>query len=435
MLGQIGYTFSALFRESGFAAMNDWRYWVMIMLSCVLIYLGVAKGVEPLLMLPIAFGMLLANLPLSGILNPPVQEMQLLEYLLINDEYVRVTPEIIEAVRNGIPPYIDTLGLGESFAIEGNQLFRVATQPAGLLFYFYLGIGLVVFPPLIFLGVGAMIDFGPLIAFPSSFIIGAAAQLGIFATFLGALIWGFTPQESSAIAIIGSADGPTTIFVTASLAPHLLGSVAIAAYTKMALVPIIQPPFMKLLTNDKERRVVMKQLRPVSKTERCVFPIVSALGVALLVPQATPLLGMLMLGNLIKESGVAERLSKTVQNEMINIVTILLGLAVGSTARAENFLTITTLLIIGLGLAAFILSTIAGVLIAKIMCHVTGGKVNPLIGSAGVSAMPMAARVSQQVGAKYDPNNFLLMHAMGPTVSATIGSAVVAGAMIALLGR
>ncbi|MCL2856290.1 MAG: sodium ion-translocating decarboxylase subunit beta [Oscillospiraceae bacterium] len=432
MFAQIAYTFSALFNSSGFAVVTGPNL-IMILLSAVLIYLGIAKGVEPLLMLPIAFGMLLANLPLSGILGPPVQEMVLLEYIRdASGHYLPVTPEIIEAVRNGGYTYI--LGLGQSFAIEGGQLFQVITQqPGGLLFYFYLGVGLVVFPPLIFLGIGAMIDFGPLIAFPSSFIIGAAAQLGIFATFLGALWLGFSPQESSAIAIIGSADGPTTIFVTATLAPHLLGSVAIAAYTYMALVPIIQPPFMKALTNDKERRVVMKQLRPVSKTERCVFPVLSALGVALLVPPATPLLGMLMLGNLIKESGVCERLSQTAQNEMINIVTIFLGLAVGSTARAENFLTAQTLMIIALGLAAFILSTITGVLIAKVMCFATGGKINPLIGSAGVSAMPMAARVCQQVGAKYDPNNFLLMHAMGPTVSATIGSAVVAGAMIAIL--
>jgi len=432
MFAQIAYTFTALYESSGFYVI-EWRNWIMILIAAVLIYLGIAKGVEPLLMLPIAFGMLLANLPLSGILGPPVQEMVLLEYVRdANGAYLPVTPEVIEGVRNGYHTYM--LELGQSFAIEGDQLFRVITQqPGGLLFYFYLGVGLVVFPPLIFLGIGAMIDFGPLIAFPSSFIIGAAAQLGIFATFLGALLLGFSPQESSAIAIIGSADGPTTIFVTATLAPHLLGSVAIAAYAYMAMVPIIQPPFMRMLTNDKERRVVMKQLRPVSKTERCVFPVLSALGVALLVPPATPLLGMLMLGNLIKESGVAERLSQTAQNEMINIVTIMLGLAVGSTARGENFLDTTTLLIIVLGLLAFILSTIAGVLIAKVMCHVTGGKVNPLIGNAGVSAMPMAARVSQQVGAKYDPHNFLLMHAMGPTVSAVIGSAVVAGAMIALL--
>jgi len=280
-----------------------------------------------------------------------------------------------------------------------------------------------------------MVDFGPLIAFPSSFLMSVAAQIGIFAAFIGALMLGFTAPEAGAIGIIGSADGPTTIFITVRLAPHLLGSVAVAAYTYMALVPIIQPPFMKLITTDKERKVVMEQLRPVSKTEKIVFPIATTLLVCLIVPPATPLIGMLMLGNLFKESGVTERLSKTSQNELINIVTILLGTAVGATTNAETFLTRSTLMLTALGLFAFIVSTIAGVACGKVMCYVTKGKVNPLIGSASVSAMPMAARVSQKVGAQYNPGNFLLMHAMGPNVSGTICSTVVAGAMIAVLSQ
>ena len=418
MFGHIAYTFEALIRDSGFAGLT-WGNIIMLLVSFVFIYLAIVKGVEPLLMLPIAFGMLLANIPAAGIISPPIQQMRLLD----------VPPDLDFLRANAT--YL--LELGESFSIINGEVFAVYTRAGGLMYYFYQGLALVIFPPLIFLGVGAMIDFGPLIAFPSSFLMSVAAQIGIFIAFIGALVLGFTAPEAGAISIIGSADGPTTIFVTMFLAPPLLGSVAVAAYTYMSLLPIIQPPFMKLLTTDKERRVVMKQLRVVSKTEKIVFPVVTTLLVCLLVPPATPLVGMLMLGNLLRESGVAERLSKTAQNELINIVTILLATSVGATTNADTFLTAQTLMITALGLFAFIMSTIAGVTFGKIMCAVTGGKINPLIGSASVSAIPMAAGVCQQVGAKYDPNNFLLMHAMGPNVSGVVASAVVAGAMISVL--
>ena len=361
---------------------------LMILISFLLLYLAVVKRYEPLLLIPIAFGMLLTNLPLGGLMDQPVG--------------VYGTPDF---------------------------------QPGGLLYYLYMGVRLGIYPPLIFLGVGALTDFGPLIAYPRSILLGAAAQFGIFVVFIGAVLLGFTGPESASIGIIGGADGPTAIFLTSKLAPHLLGPIAIAAYSYMALVPIIQPPIMKALTTQKERRVVMEQLRPVSKKEKIVFPIMVTALVILLLPSAAPLIGMLMLGNLFRECGVVDRLFKTTQNELINIVTIFLGITVGATAKADSFLTTETIMIIGLGLVAFAFGTAMGVLFGKVMYRLSGGKVNPLIGSAGVSAVPMAARVSQLVGQKENPSNFLLMHAMGPNVAGVIGSAVAAGLMLSIFGQ
>lgn len=348
----------------------------MLGVACFLIYLAVVRRYEPLLLLPIAFGVLLANLPLAGLME------------------------------------------------EG-----------GLLFWLYQGVRLGIFPPLIFLGVGAMTDFGPLLANPKTFLLGAAAQFGIFMTFTGALLLGFTPAQASSIGIIGGADGPTAIFLTSRLAPELLGPIAIAAYSYMALVPIIQPPIMKALTTKAEREVVMEQLRPVGKGERVAFPIVVTVVTSVLLPPAAPLIGMLMLGNLFRESGVVERLTRTAQGELINIVTIFLAVTVGATASADRFLTVQTLSIIALGLVAFAFGTAAGVVLGKVMYLLTGGKVNPLIGSAGVSAVPMAARVVQIVGQEAKPGNFLLMHAMGPNVAGVIGSAVAAGVLLAMFGK
>lgn len=353
----------------------------MIAIACVLLYLGIAKKYEPLLLVPISFGILLVNLPLNELLQPE-------------------TPGVI----------------------------------GGLLYYLSRGLELGIYPPLIFLGIGAMTDFGPLIANPVTLLLGAAAQFGIFTTFAGAYFLGFTAPQSGAIGIIGGADGPTAIFVANQLAPELLGSIAIAAYSYMALVPIIQPPIMKLLTTRREREVVMEQLRPVSKTEKIIFPIVVIILTGLLLPAAVPLLGMLMFGNLLRESGVTERLSKTAQMELNNIIVIFLGLSVGAKATAEYFLTWDTILIIILGLAAFALGTAGGVLMGKLLYLLTGGKINPLIGSAGVSAVPMAARVSQTLGKEANPNNYLLMHAMGPNVAGVIGSAVAAGILLSILG-
>lgn len=361
----------------------------MLLTSFILFYLAIVKGFEPLLLIPIAFGMFLANIPLAGLMAAPVTEID---------------------------------------ALTGQEKTRVG----GLLWYLYQGVKLGIYPPLIFLGIGAMTDFGPLIANPKTLLLGAAAQLGIFTTFIGATYLGFGPQEAGSIGIIGGADGPTAIFVTSKLAPHLLGAIAIAAYSYMALVPIIQPPIMRLLTTKKMRTVVMDQLRHVSKTERIVFPIAVTLICCLILPDAAPLIGMLMLGNLFRESGVAGRLSETSQNALINIVTIFLGVTVGATASAENFLTFQTISIVVLGLLAFCMGTAGGVLFGDLMYFITRGKVNPLIGSAGVSAVPMAARVSQVVGQKDNPRNFLLMHAMGPNVAGVIGSAVAAGVMISL---
>ncbi len=366
---------SSIIANSGFLNIT-WQQALMLAISCFLLYLAIRKQYEPLLLLPIAFGMLLANIP----------------------------------------------GANLSAYDEGS-----------LFYYLYQGVKLGIYPPLIFLGVGAMTDFGPLIANPKSFLLGAAAQIGIFLTFLGANFMGFTPQEAGAIGIIGGADGPTAIFTTGILAPHLLGPIAVAAYSYMALVPVIQPPIMMALTTKEEREVVMTQLRPVSKLEKIVFPIAATLLVTFIVPDATPLVGMLMLGNLFKESGVVDRINNTAKNELINIVTILLGISVGATTTADKFLTLDTILIICLGLVAFAVGTAFGVIFGKIMYKVTGGKVNPLIGSAGVSAVPMAARVSQKVGQQANPANFLLMHAMGPNVAGVIGSAVAAGVLISAL--
>ena len=365
---------------------------IMLAVACVLLYLAIVKKFEPLLLLPIAFGMLLTNLPGAGMYHA-------------------------EYFANGV---IDWAELG--------------TGHGGLIDYLYLGVKLGIYPCLIFVGVGAMTDFGPLIANPKSLLLGAAAQLGIFITFVGARLLGFTGAEASSIGIIGGADGPTAIYTTSHLAPHLLGPIAVAAYSYMALVPVIQPPIMKALTTDKERKIKMKQLRPVSKTEKILFPIIVTIFVSFLVPSAASLVGCLMLGNLMRECGVVERLSKTVQNELMNIVTIFLGVSVGATATAATFLSWQTLGILLLGIVAFGFGTAGGVLLAKLMNVFSKEKVNPLIGSAGVSAVPMAARVSQVVAQKYDPSNFLLMHAMGPNVSGVIGSAVAAGVLLALFG-
>ena len=369
--------------ESGFAAIT-WQQLIMICIACVLMYLAIKKDFEPLLLLPIAFGVLLANLPLAGLMSGPAEN---------------------------------------------------SSQPGGLLYYLYMGVKLGIYPSLIFLGIGAMTDFGPLIARPSSLLLGAAAQLGVALAFVVATILGFSPAEAASIGIIGGADGPTAIYLTTRLAPHLLPAIAIAAYSYMALIPLIQPPLMRLLTTKKEREVKMQQLREVSKLEKIAFPVVVSIFTILLLPSVAPLIGMLMLGNLFKESGVVERLSNTAQNGLINVVTIFLGTTVGATAAAENFLRPETLKIIGLGLFAFMLSTVGGLLFGKLMCFLSGGKINPLIGSAGVSAVPMAARVSQVEGRKANPSNFLLMHAMGPNVAGVIGSAVAAGVLLTLFGK
>ncbi len=383
-------------KQTGFSLIaNNWKCLIMILIACVLLFLAIVKGFEPLLLLPIAFGMLLTNLPGAGMFH--------------------------EELWAGGHVHWDLFGNAEAIT-------------PGLLDYLYLGVKLGIYPCLIFFGVGAMTDFEPLIANPKSLLLGAAAQLGIFVTFVAAVFMGFNPMEAGSIGIIGGADGPTAIFVTSKLAPHLLGPIAVAAYSYMALVPVIQPPIMKLLTTKKERCIKMQALRKVSKTEKIIFPIVVTIFVALLVPSAAPLVGSLMLGNLFKESGVTERLSKTVQNELMNIVTIFLGVTVGATATADTFLSLQTIKIIVMGVIAFGLGTAGGVLLCKFMNLFMKNKINPLCGSAGVSAVPMAARVSQMVGQKEDPSNFLLMHAMGPNVAGVIGSAIAAGVMIALFG-
>ena len=374
----------------------DWRVLVMLVISCALLYLAIVKQYEPLLLLPIAFGMLLTNLPGAGMYHSE----------LFAEGHVHWA------------------------TAEGTTFDRVA----GLLDFLYLGVKLGIYPCLIFVGVGAMTDFGPLIANPKSLLLGAAAQFGIFATFLGASAMGFTPAEAGSIGIIGGADGPTAIYLTAKLAPQLLGPIAVAAYSYMALVPVIQPPIMRALTTKAERQIVMKQLRTVSKTEKIIFPIAMTMIISLLLPSAAPLIGCLMLGNLMKECGVVERLSKTVQNELMNIVTIFLGISVGATATADAFLNWQTIGIMVLGVTAFCMGSGAGVILAKVMNFFSKEKINPLIGSAGVSAVPMAARVSQKVGQEENPANFLLMHAMGPNVSGVIGSAVAAGILLAFLG-
>ena len=394
----LGESLMNFVEQSGFGGIvADWRVLVMLIISCVLLYLAIVKQFEPLLLMPIAFGMLLTNLPGAGLYHA-------------------------ELFAEGHVHWMDeATGLGFD-------------RVAGLLDFLYLGVKLGIYPCLIFIGVGAMTDFGPLIANPKSLLLGAAAQFGIFATFIGATAMGFTPAESGSIAIIGGADGPTAIYLTSKLAPQLLGPIAVAAYSYMALVPVIQPPIMKALTNKSERVIAMKQLRSVSKTEKIIFPIAMTMIISLLLPSAAPLIGCLMLGNLMKECGVVERLSKTVQNELMNIVTIFLGISVGATATAANFLNWQTIGIMVLGVTAFCMGTGAGVILAKVMNMFSKEKINPLIGSAGVSAVPMAARVSQKVGQQENPSNFLLMHAMGPNVSGVIGSAVAAGILLAFLG-
>ena len=394
-----------------FSEENWWQYLVMYLIVGVLFYLAVVKKFEPLLLLPIAFGMLLANLPGANLMH--------LDFFF-DDYYVETYPEQFKAL-------VEAGG-----HVPMSRIIEEVINHGGLVDILYLGVKLGVYPSLIFLGVGAMTDFTPLISNPKSLLMGAGAQLGVFVAFFVALFIGFTPMEAGAIGIIGGADGPTAILVTKELAPHLLGAIAIAAYSYMALIPIIQPPFMRLLTTKKERAIKMTNLRPVSKVEKVVFPILVTLVVTLIIPDAAPLVGFLMLGNLFNVSGVTDRLSKTAQNELINIVTIMLGVSVGATASAENFLKPQTLYIIGLGLCAFAISTCGGLLVGKIMCFVTKGKVNPLIGAAGVSAVPMAARVAQDEGRKADPSNFLLMHAMGPNVAGVIGSAVAAGVFLSL---
>ena len=407
----VGGTVMGLINDSGVYDIikGNWKSAVMILISFVLLYLAIVKQFEPLLLMPIAFGMLLTNLPLAGIMDEPIYE------IISNPTYHG---------KAGIPIYNGDMLVG----------YQYIKQNGGLLYYLYQGVKLGIFPPLIFMGVGAMTDFGPLIANPMGLLLGAAAQLGIFLAFIVALLLGFTPAEAGSIGIIGGADGPTAIYVTTKLAPGLLGPIAIAAYSYMALVPVIQPPIMKALTSKKDRQIVMGQLRTVSKTEKIVFPIVVTVLVSLMLPSAAPLIGSLMLGNLFKESGVTDRLSKTAQNELMNIVTIFLGVTVGATAKAETFLQPQTLKIIAMGVFAFGGGTAGGVLLGDLMCKLSGGKINPLIGSAGVSAVPMAARVSQKVGQAENPSNFLLMHAMGPNVAGVIGSAVAAGVFISMFG-
>ena len=396
---------------------------VMLVVSCVLLYLAIVKQFEPLLLLPIAFGMLLTNLPGAEMYHEVLFANGHVQWELFGG--ATVTQEIIDEIAAG--------GATQTILDELTSLLGSSIS-VGLLDVLYLGVKLGVYPCLIFVGVGAMTDFGPLIANPKSLLLGAAAQLGIFVTYIGATLLGFTGAEASSIGIIGGADGPTAIYTTSHLAPHLLGPIAVAAYSYMALVPVIQPPIMKALTTDKERKIKMKQLRPVSKTEKILFPIIVTIFVSFLVPSAASLVGCLMLGNLMRECGVVERLSKTVQNELMNIVTIFLGVSVGATATAATFLSWQTLGILLLGIVAFGFGTAGGVLLAKVMNIFSKEKVNPLIGSAGVSAVPMAARVSQVVAQKYDPSNFLLMHAMGPNVSGVIGSTVAAGVLLALFG-
>ena len=407
--------------STGFAGLTDYRIFIMIAIACTLLYLAIVKGFEPLLLVPIAFGVLLTNLPFAGLMAASVTD---------------IVPFAGE--RADVPFGASLIKLFEGAGHGGEAAtYMVHTEEVGgLLSYLFLGDHLVIFPPLIFMGVGAMTDFGPLIANPKSLLLGAAAQFGIFATFIGAVALGlFTAQEAASVAIIGGADGPTTIFLTSQLAPHLLGATAIAAYSYMALVPVIQPPIMKALTTEKERLIKMQQLRVVSKREKILFPILVTIIVSLIVPAAAALVGMLMLGNLFRECGVVARLEDTAKNALINIVTIFLGITVGATATAEKFLTAQTLAILGLGVVAFALGTATGVVLAKIMNKFSSSPVNPLIGSAGVSAVPMAARVSQTVGSKADPTNFLLMHAMGPNVAGVIGSAVAAGVLLSMFGN
>ena len=408
----VGDTLYKLAVESGFAGLvvdGGWRNLVMIVIACVLLYLGIVKGFEPLLLVGIAFGCLLANISYFPGLSADLNATNALYH-----------PELWDAFLDPNSPYYHSYG-------------HILTN-AGLLDVFYIGVKAGIYPSIIFMGVGAMTDFGPLIADPKSLLLGAAAQLGVFVAFFGAILLGFTGPQAASIGIIGGADGPTAIFLTTKLAPELLGAIAIAAYSYMALIPLIQPPIMKLMTSAEDRKIKMTQSRPVSKTEKILFPIIVTIFVVLLLPSTAPLIGCLMLGNLFRECGVTDRLSDTVQNALMNIITIMLSTSVGATMVASNFLKLDTIKIVFLGLVAFGISTAGGLIGGNIMCKVTGKKVNPLIGSAGVSAVPMAARVSQVVGQKENPANFLLMHAMGPNVAGVIGSAIAAGVLISLYG-
>ena len=432
-------TLSKLVNESGFAGFflsGGWKYLVMIVVACVLLYLGIGKKFEPLLLVGIAFGALLTNIPGAGLYHMGMWDAYVNEcaYDAANDT------ALIEVTEDGsrvlsVEEYLANLpeGAKEPNIVEHLSFTDVA-HFGGLLDILYIGVKAGVYPCLIFIGIGAMTDFGPLIARPSSLLLGAAAQLGVFFAMFGAMLLGFTGPEAGSIGIIGGADGPTAILTTSKLAPHLLGPIAIAAYSYMALIPMIQKPLMRALTTEKERQVKMEQAREVSKVEKIVFPIIVAVFVILLIPSTAPLIGCLMFGNLLKETGVTERLSDTAQNALMNIVTLFLGISVGATTVAARFLSLQTLMIVGLGVIAFMFSTIGGLLMGKIMYKLSGGKINPLIGSAGVSAVPMAARVSQDVGRESNPNNFLLMHAMGPNVAGVIGSAIAAGVMISLFG-
>ena len=482
----VGESLIKLCQDSGiYALFSDPKPLIMIAIACVLMYLAVVKKYEPLLLMPIAFGMLLTNLPIAGMYNQELfagghTNWSLFGGAVLLDSSALTNPvaytftaqgAVMDAAGNMLGQIVDAITAGGAFNAAGalvaadgsilansaqiiissagayladGQVFTVSGQllatagkviTPGMLDYLYLGVKLGIYPCLIFLGVGCMTDFGPLIANPKSLLLGAAAQLGIFITFIVCnTVMGFTPQEAASIGIIGGADGPTAIYLTGKLAPHLLGPIAVAAYSYMALVPVIQPPIMRALTTKKEREIVMEQLRPVSKREKIIFPIAVTIIVSLLLPSAAPLVGCLMLGNLFRESGVVDRLNKTAQNELMNIVTIFLGTTVGATATASTFLSSKTLGIIVVGVLAFGFGTAGGVLLAKLMNKLSGGKINPLIGSAGVSAVPMAARVSQVEGQKANPGNFLLMHAMGPNVAGVIGSAIAAGILLSMFG-
>ncbi len=475
--------FRGLWESSGIALfIADPKALIMVAIACVLLYLAIVRQFEPLLLLPIAFGMLLTNLLGSEVYHEELFAGGHANWSLFGGAVLINAKDLVDAAAftvNAAGSVLDAAGnyighISGATGVAGNELVALQTVmeymagngaecsiilnhafieggivytqagallanagreiTPGLLDYLYLGVKLGIYPCLIFMGVGAGTDFAPLIANPKTLLLGAAAQAGIFLTFIGASAMGFTPAEASSIGIIGGADGPTAIWLTSKLAPHLLGPIAVAAYSYMALVPVIQPPIMRALTTKKERGIVMEQLAPVSKTQKILFPIVVTILVAVLLPSAAPLVGCLMLGNLFKECGVCERLNKTVQNELMNIVTIFLGVTVGATATASTFLTWNTLKIIALGVVAFGVGTAAGVLLAKVMNVLTGGKINPLIGSAGVSAVPMAARVSQREGQKENPGNFLLMHAMGPNVAGVIGSAIAAGVLLSMFG-
>ena len=482
----VGESLIKLCQDSGiYALFSDPKPLIMIAIACVLLYLAVVKKYEPLLLMPIAFGMLLTNLPIAGMYNQELfagghTNWSLFGGAVLLDSSALTNPvaytftaqgAVMDAAGNMLGQIVDAITAGGAFNAAGalvaadgsilansaqiiissagayladGQVFTVSGQllatagkviTPGMLDYLYLGVKLGIYPCLIFLGVGCMTDFGPLIANPKSLLLGAAAQLGIFITFIVCnTVMGFTPQEAASTGIIGGADGPTAIYLTGKLAPHLLGPIAVAAYSYMALVPVIQPPIMRALTTKKEREIVMEQLRPVSKREKIIFPIAVTIIVSLLLPSAAPLVGCLMLGNLFRESGVVDRLNKTAQNELMNIVTIFLGTTVGATATASTFLSSKTLGIIVVGVLAFGFGTAGGVLLAKLMNKLSGGKINPHIGSAGVSPVPMAARVSQVEGQKANPGNFLLMHAMGPNVAGVIGSAIAAGILLSMFG-